>query len=95
MKILSYFLWLVSFIPFFKKVNYWFTISVATHLFHFISHSFRLQLTQFTFIQQISVENQMSQSIKAIEMNIKYALPTGRSLKLEDQMSLNESQLLW
>lgn len=30
----------------------------------------------------------MSQSIKEIEMNIKYALLTGRPLKLEDQMSL-------
>ena len=36
----------------------------------------------------------MSQSIKAIEVNIKYALLTGRPLKLEDQTSLNESQLL-
>lgn len=83
-----------KFYSFKKKVNYLFIISVTTHLFHFNSLSFRLQLTQFTFIQQISVENQMSQSIKAIEVNIKYALPTGRSLKLEDQMSLNESKLL-
>lgn len=67
-----------EFYSFLKKVNYLFIISVATH---FISHSFRLQLTQFTFIQQISVENQMSQSIKAIEMNIKYALPTGKVSK--------------